>query len=82
MTPDEVEQAQRAADAEYQRQLDATNPAQRSKALHVALRAFQAALAIQGVDEVNDYLALCDLLAQALNEYGDDLETDLTPSIH
>lgn len=56
-----------------------TTAEQRSKALYVAIRAFQAALAIEGADEVNDYLALCELLAEALDEYGDGLEAGLRP---
>ena len=80
MTPDEIEEAQQAADAEYQRQIHATTPVQRSKALYVAMRAFQAALAIEGADEVNDYLALCELLGEALNEYGEALDPSGEPA--
>ena len=57
----------------------ATTPEQRSKALHVAIRAFQAALAIEGADEVKDYLVLCELLGEALDEYGGGLEAGLAP---
>ena len=57
-----------------------TTHEQRSKALYVAIRAFQAALAIEGADEVHDYLALCELLGEALDEYGDGLDGSLPPS--
>jgi hypothetical protein len=70
--------AEQAARAEWQRQTHATNPAQRSRALYVAVRAFQAALAIEGAEDVNDYLALCELLGEALDEYGED---DLDPAV-
>jgi hypothetical protein len=73
------EAAERAAMAEYERQTYETTPEQRSKALHVAIRAFQAALAIDGATEVNDYLALCELLGEALDEYGDGLEAGFAP---
>jgi hypothetical protein len=78
MTPDEIERAERNADAEWQRQMHATSPEQRSHALYVAIRAFQAALARQGAD-VTDYLAACHLLDQALDEYGAGLEAGLDP---
>ena len=81
MTPDEIAQAERAADEEWERQMQATTPEQRSHALYVAIRAFQAALAIEGAD-VTDYLAACHVLDQALDEYGAGLEADLTPPIH
>jgi hypothetical protein len=55
-----------------------TTREQRSKALYVAIRAFQAALAIEGAD-VSDYLALCELLGEALDEYGDGLDAALAP---
>jgi hypothetical protein len=77
MKPIDPEQAERAAMAEYQRQTQETTPEQHSKALHFAVRAFQATLAIEGAREVNDYLALCELLGEALDEYGDGLEADL-----
>ena len=76
MKPIDPEQAERAAAAEYDRQVHQTTPRQRSRALFVAIRAFQATLAIDGA-EVNDYLALCELLGEALDEYGDGLESDL-----
>ena len=82
MTPDEIAQAERAADAEFERQTRATSLEQRSKALYVAIRSFQAALAIQGAEEVNDWLALCQLLGEALDEYGDGLDPSLDPAIH
>ena len=75
MTPDEIAQAERAADEEWERQTHATSPEQRSKALYVAIRAFQATLAIQGAEEVNDWLALCQLLGEALDEHGDGLDS-------
>ena len=81
MTPDEIAQAERAADEEWERQTHATTPQQRSKALYVAIRAFQAALAIEGADAVNDYLALCELLTEALNEYGEALDASGEPAI-
>jgi hypothetical protein len=56
-----------------------TTAEQRSKALYVALRAFQAALAIEGAGEVNDWLVLCELLGEALDEYGDGLEAGMAP---
>jgi hypothetical protein len=68
------EAVERAAAAEYQRQTHETTPEQRAGALHVAIRAFQATLAIEGAREVNDYLALCELLGEALDEYGDGLD--------
>jgi hypothetical protein len=77
MKPIDPQRAERAADAEYERQVHETSPEQRSRALHVALRAFQATLAIEGANEVNDYLALCELLGEALDEYGDGLASDL-----
>ena len=70
---------EQAAHVEYDRQRHATDAAQRSKALYVAIRAFQAALAIEGADEVNDYLALCALLGDALDEYGAGLDAGLAP---
>ena len=81
MTPDEIAQAERAADQEWERQTHATSPEQRSKALYVAIRAFQAALAIEGA-EVTDYLAACHVLGEALDEYGDGLDPSLDPPIH
>jgi hypothetical protein len=75
--PIDPEQAERDAAAEHQRQTHETTPVQRSRALYVAIRAFHATLAIEGSREVNDYLALCDLLGEALDEYGDGLESDL-----
>ena len=66
--PIDPEQAERAAEAEHDREMRATTAEQRSKALYVAVRAFQAALAIEGAGEVNDYLALCELLGEALDE--------------
>jgi hypothetical protein len=78
MKPIDPEQAERAAAVEYERQVvHETTPEQRSKALYVAIRTFQATLAIEGASEVNDYLALCELLGEALDEYGDGLESDL-----
>jgi hypothetical protein len=74
MKPIDPQQAERAADAEYERQVNETTRERRSKALHVEIRAFQATLAIEGANEVNDYLALCELLGEALGEYGDGLE--------
>ena len=81
MTPDEIAQAERAADEEWERQMHATTPRQRSKALYAAIRSFQAALAIDGA-EVTDYLAACHLLDQALDEYGEVLEAGAGPPIH
>jgi hypothetical protein len=77
MKPIDPEQAERAAAVEYDRQVHETTPEQRSRALFVAIRAFQATLAIEGASEVNDYLALCELLGEALDEYGDGREADL-----
>jgi hypothetical protein len=82
MTPDEIEQAKRAAEAEWQRQIQATTPEQRSRALYVAIRTFQATLAIEGAGEVNDWIALCHLLGEALDESGDDLDAEIDPPIH
>jgi len=81
MTPDEIARAERAADEEFERQTHATTPEQRSHALYVAVRAFQAALAVDGA-EVTDYMAACHVLDQALDEYGAGLEAGLTPPIH
>lgn len=69
----DTEQAEKDAATEWERQTEhATDPAMRSKALYVAIRAFQAALGIQGTD-VSDYVAACTLLGDALDEYlGDD----------
>jgi hypothetical protein len=83
--PIDLDAAEKAADAEWERQTNATDPAMRSKALYVAIRAFQAALGIQGAGEVNDYLALCSLLGEALDEYGDGLSDALpddAPPVH
>lgn len=77
--PIDPKQAERAAEAEYDRQTAATTAEGRSKALYVAVRAFQAALAIEGADEINDFLALCELLGEALDEYGDGLEAAFAP---
>jgi hypothetical protein len=77
MKPIDPQQAERAAMAEHERQTHATTPRQRSRALFVAIRAFQATLAIDGANEVNDYLVLCELLGEALDEYGADLEAGL-----
>ena len=74
MKPIDPQQAELAADAEYQRQTHETTREQRSRALYVAIRAFQATLALEGAREVNDYLALCELLGEALDEYGDGLD--------
>lgn len=70
--------AELRADIEWQRQMAATTPELRAGALHVALRAFQAALATEGA-EVNDYMAICTLLSDALDEYGEDLDAGLSP---
>lgn len=79
MKPIDTEQAEKDAAAEWERQTEqATDPATRSKALYVAVRAFQAALGIQGAD-VSDYLAACTLLDDALDEYLGDSEAAVQP---
>lgn len=78
MTTDDHAQAERAAAAEWQRQINATDEEQRRDALYVAVRAFQAALEIHGA-EVTDYLALLALLELALDEYGETVEAELAP---
>ena len=81
MTPDEIAQAERAADVEWERQMQATTPEQRSHALYVAVRAFQAALAIEGAN-VTDYLAAIHVLDEALDEYGDALDASAEQPIN
>lgn len=76
MTDEELD---KAADAEWQREISSTTPEMREVAMDAAVRAFQSSIGEQGGD-VTDFLAACQMLSHALGEFHARLE-DTLPSL-
>ena len=72
-TPMDTPAAERAADAEWNRQTATATPAIRARGLLAAIGAFRLEMMSAGAD-ATDFFLLCSLLEQALDEAGEGFE--------